>query len=224
MASLALGNILHGRRSTGARTPRTGEVVSGGGENGVAVPISALEIVATHPMAVLEVADHGLDGGSASYLAANDFCDAAALAADPDPEPVGIVVAAIALVAVDAADSNTCELFEISDDGTERVAVVRIAMQRLSMQQLTTSSASYARYYRLMFPFSKALDSACLLAVGFHQLLERLTHTDVPVVFLAFPRFTHDAPCSRTRTAERGRTSSLRTVIASLAQRRHSAL
>ena len=53
---------------------------------------------------------------------------------NPDPEPVGIVVAAIALVAVDAADSNTCELFEISDDGTERVAVVRIAMQRFGMQ------------------------------------------------------------------------------------------
>ena len=80
------------------------------------------------------MADHGLDGSSASHLAANDFCDAADLAANPDPEPVGIVMAAIALVAVDAADSNTCELFEISDDGTERVAVVRIAMRRLGMQ------------------------------------------------------------------------------------------
>ncbi len=84
-------------------------------------------------MVVLEMADHGLDGSSASHLAANDFCDAADLAANPDPEPVGIVVA-IALVAVDAADSNTFELFEISDDGNERVAVVRIAMQRLGMQ------------------------------------------------------------------------------------------
>ena len=106
------------------------EVVCTGGENGVnAVAISALEIVATHPMVVLEMADYGLDGSSALHLAANDFCDAADLAANPDPEPVGIVVAAIALVAVDAADRNTCELFEISDDGTERVAVVRIAMQ-----------------------------------------------------------------------------------------------
>ena len=85
-------------------------------------------------MVVLEMADHGLDGSSASHLASNDFCDAADLAANPDPEPVGIVVATIALVAVDAADSNTCELFEISDDGTERVAVVRIAMQRFVMQ------------------------------------------------------------------------------------------
>jgi hypothetical protein len=66
------------------------EVVSGGGENGVnAVPISALEIVATHPTVILEMADHGLNGSSASHLAANDFCDAADLAANPDPEPVG---------------------------------------------------------------------------------------------------------------------------------------
>ena len=52
-------------------------------------------------MVVLEMADHGLDGSSASHLAANDFCDAADLAANPDPEPVGLVVAAIALVAVE---------------------------------------------------------------------------------------------------------------------------
>ena len=80
------------------------------------------------------MADHGLDGSSASHFAASYFCDAADLAANPDPEPVGIVVAAIALVAVDAADSNACELFEISDGGTECVTVVRIAVQRLGMQ------------------------------------------------------------------------------------------
>ena len=34
--------------------------------------------------------------------------------------------------------------------------------------------------------------SGTYLAVGFHQLLERLSHTDVPIVFLAFPRFTND--------------------------------
>jgi hypothetical protein len=44
-------------------------------------------------MIILEMADHGLDGSSASHLAANDFCDAADLAANLDPEPVGIVVA-----------------------------------------------------------------------------------------------------------------------------------
>ena len=35
--------------------------------------------------------------------------------------------AAIALVAVDAADRDTCKLFEIGDDGAESVAIVRIA-------------------------------------------------------------------------------------------------
>ena len=60
-------------------------------------------MVAAHPVAVLEMADHGLDGGPASHLAADGFGDTTDLTADPDLEAVGIVVAAIALVAVDAA-------------------------------------------------------------------------------------------------------------------------
>jgi hypothetical protein len=35
---------------------------------------------------------------------------------------------------VDAARCDTCELFEIGDDGTERVAVIGIAVQSLGMQ------------------------------------------------------------------------------------------
>src|ERR1700732_391051 len=111
------------------------EVVAGGGEDRVdAVTMSAFEVVATHPMAVLEMADHGLDGGAASHLAADGLGDPADLSADPYLEPVGIVVAAIALVAVDAAYRDTCELFEIGDDGTERVAVIGVAVQRLGVQ------------------------------------------------------------------------------------------
>jgi len=111
------------------------EVVAGGGEDGVdSVAVTALEMVATHPMVILEMADDGFDGGSASHLAADGLGDTADLAADPDLEPVGIGVAAIALVTVDAADRNTCELFEIGDDGAERMAVVRVAVQRLGMQ------------------------------------------------------------------------------------------
>ena len=91
-------------------------------------------MVGAHSVVVLEVADHGFDGRSASHLAADGFGDAANLAADPDLEAVGIIVAAIAFVAVDAARRNACELFEISDDGTERVAIVRVAVQRLGMQ------------------------------------------------------------------------------------------
>jgi hypothetical protein len=37
------------------------------------------------------------------------------------------------------------------------------------------------------------VDQARLLAVGFHQLLWRLTHADVPVVLISFPRFLTDS-------------------------------
>ena len=80
------------------------EVVAGSGENRVdAVAVAALEIVATHTVIFLEMADDGLDGSSAPHLAANGFGDTPDLAGDPDLEPVRIVVTAIALVAVDAA-------------------------------------------------------------------------------------------------------------------------
>jgi hypothetical protein len=38
-------------------------------------------------------------------------------------------MAAITLVAADAADYDSCELFAIGDDGTERVAIIWIAVQ-----------------------------------------------------------------------------------------------
>ena len=111
------------------------EVVTGCSEHGVgAVAVAALEMVATHSVVVLEMADHRFDGGATPHLAADGFGDTAHLAADPDLKPVGIVVAAIALVAVDAARCDTCELFEIGDDGAERVAVIGIAVQGLGMQ------------------------------------------------------------------------------------------
>ena len=59
------------------------------------------------------------------------ICDAPDLAADPDLEPVEIVVAAVALVATDATDRNTCELFEIGDNRTEGwVAVQRLGVPK----------------------------------------------------------------------------------------------
>src|SRR3984893_15122529 len=85
-------------------------------------------------MGVLEMADHGLDGGAAAHLAADGLADPSDLAADPDLEPIGIVVAAITLVAVDALLRISCELFEIGDDGTERVAVIGVTVQRLGVQ------------------------------------------------------------------------------------------
>src|ERR1700720_1923093 len=91
-------------------------------------------MVTAHPVVVLEMADHGLDGGATSHLAADDLGNPAGLAADPDLEPIGIVVAAIPLVAVDAAHRNTCEYFKIDDDGAKRVAVIGVAGQRLGVQ------------------------------------------------------------------------------------------
>jgi hypothetical protein len=43
-------------------------------------------------------------------------------------------VAAIAFVAVDAADRDTCKLFEIGDGGAESMAIIWIAVQRLGMK------------------------------------------------------------------------------------------
>jgi hypothetical protein len=49
------------------------------------------------------VANDGFDGGATAHLAANGLGDTPDLAGDPDLEPIRMVVAAIALVAVDAA-------------------------------------------------------------------------------------------------------------------------
>ena len=49
-------------------------------------------------------------------------------------KPVRMVVAAIALVAVDAAGRNTCELFEIGDDGAECMAIIWVTVQRFGVQ------------------------------------------------------------------------------------------
>jgi len=83
---------------------------------------------------LLEVADDGFDGGAPAHLTADGLGDAADLAADPDLEPVRIVVAAIALVAVDAADRDTRKLFKIGDDGAESVAIIWVAVQRLGVK------------------------------------------------------------------------------------------
>src|SRR5215813_2554435 len=74
-----------------------------------------------------------MTGSMAARRRISRRCDTPDLAADPDLEPVRIVVAAIALVAVDAADRDTCKLFEIGDDGAERVAMIWVAVQRLGL-------------------------------------------------------------------------------------------
>jgi len=111
------------------------EVVAGGGEDGVAaVAVAALEIVPVHAVLGLDVADDGLDGGAALHLAADGGGDAADLAGDPDPELVRMIVAAIALVDMDAAGLDAGKPLDAGDDRSEGMAVIWIAMQRLGMQ------------------------------------------------------------------------------------------
>src|SRR6202451_1712459 len=47
----------------------------------ILVRYAALEMVAAHPVVVLEMADHGFDGGATAHLATDGLGDAADLAA-----------------------------------------------------------------------------------------------------------------------------------------------
>lgn len=65
------------------------KVVAGGGEGGAcAVVFSALEAVSFHAVLSLEMADDGLDGGTALRLTPDGGCDALDLARDLDSEAV----------------------------------------------------------------------------------------------------------------------------------------
>jgi hypothetical protein len=79
----------------------------------------------------LEMADDRLDGGSSTHLAADGGGDGAHLAADPDAEFVRMVVAAIALVDMDAAGLDAGQRLQPGDHRPERVPVERVAVQRL---------------------------------------------------------------------------------------------
>ena len=56
------------------------------------------------------------------------------LAGDPDAEFVPVVVAAIALVDMDAAGLDAGKRLEPGEDGPERVSIVGVPMQRLGME------------------------------------------------------------------------------------------
>ena len=74
------------------------EVVAGSGEHGIdAVAVAAFEVIATHPVLGLDVPNDRLDRSAVTHLAADRGGDTAYLAADPDAEFLGVVVAAIAL-------------------------------------------------------------------------------------------------------------------------------
>jgi hypothetical protein len=53
-------------------------MMEGRGKHSVdAVAVAALEMVAAHPVVILEMADHRLDSGATPHLAADDFGDPA---------------------------------------------------------------------------------------------------------------------------------------------------
>jgi hypothetical protein len=124
-----------GTPKRGEPAEEQGEVVAGGGEDGVdAVAFASFEIISVHAVLGLDMADDGLDGGAALHLAADGSGDAPDLAADPDAELVGMIVAAIALIDMDALGFDAGELFQIGDYRPEGVAVEGVAVQRLGMQ------------------------------------------------------------------------------------------
>jgi hypothetical protein len=82
------------------------EVVAGGSEDGViGVAVTVPEIVATHAMLGFEMADNGLNSGSAVQFSLDPRRHPSLLAGDEDPELVigRRVVATVALVDEDGA-------------------------------------------------------------------------------------------------------------------------
>src|ERR1700676_2915868 len=90
----------------------------------------------------LQVADHGLDGGSASELSLDGAEDAALLSGDKDAARVGRVMPAVSFVGESAFDLAAGELLGLFDDGLERVPVIGVARQRLTVEhELATRRA-----------------------------------------------------------------------------------
>ena len=107
-----------GTQELGQPAQEQAEVVAGSGEHGVdAIALGALEIVTAHAVLGLEMADDRLDGGSAAHLAPDRGSDPADLPGDPDPELVGMIVAAYPLSTWMRAGLHAGELLQIGDDG-----------------------------------------------------------------------------------------------------------
>ena len=78
--------------------------LAGSGEHGIAsVAVASFEVIASHPVFGLHMPNDRLNRGTTTHLAADWRGDVLHLAADPDAELLGMVVAAIAFVDVDAA-------------------------------------------------------------------------------------------------------------------------
>ncbi len=80
-----------------------------GGEDDVGgIASAALEIAAAEVTFGLHVADHGLDGGSASQFVFDGTKDAALLSGDEDAVWILRIVAAVSFVYIGALDLAAC--------------------------------------------------------------------------------------------------------------------
>jgi hypothetical protein len=110
------------------------EVVSDGGEDGIGgVSGTAFEIAAAEVALGLHMADHGLDGRSASEFAL-DGTEDALLSGDEDAARVLRIMPAETLVDIAALDLAAGQPLGILDDLTQGVTVVGIAGQRPGVQ------------------------------------------------------------------------------------------
>ena len=82
-----------------------------GAEHGVGlVAMAALEVIAAEMAVALQMSNHRLDGRAAFQFAFDGAEDTALLSGDEDPERLGRVVAAIALVGISPLDLAACEI------------------------------------------------------------------------------------------------------------------
>ncbi len=114
-----------------------------GGEDGVGgVAGATFEKAAAEVTIGLEVADHGLDGGSAPQLALDSAEHAALLSRDEDAARVLDVMTAVSLIDVGALDLAAGEFLGLVDDIPQGVTVVWVAGKRSGVQhELAAGSA-----------------------------------------------------------------------------------
>jgi hypothetical protein len=127
---------------------------AGSGEHGIAaVAVAPFEIIANHPMLGLHVPHDGLHRSAPTHLAADRGRDAATrrtggpdrLSRYPDAELLGVVVAAIAFVAVNATGLDPGQRFQFRDNRPQSVTIEGVAVQCLGVQyKLTAFGAGVA--------------------------------------------------------------------------------
>ena len=114
--------------------------------------------------------DVAITGSMAAHFAADGAGDAADLAGDPDLEAVWVMVAAVSLVDMGAADFDASEPLQLSHDGT----VVGVVVQRLGVQhELAALGAGHRRDLAAEFVFDLGRGHR----IDFRPALTRLLET-----------------------------------------------